>query len=143
MSTAEPSFRVDEEPAESLLEFLSAALVAFNDGQAMHEDYRPLAVSARSEGEVIGGVAGYTHWGWLYPSALWVRPDWRRRGIGGGLVTFMERAATKRGAHAAHVNTFDFQALDFYKRLGYSVFGQLPNYPMGHDLYYLTKRLTS
>ena len=42
-----------------------------------------------------------------------------------------EREAVQRGCHGAWLDTFEFQARGFYERLGYTCFGELPNYPAG------------
>ncbi len=34
-----------------------------------------------------------------------------------------------------------FQALPFYQKLGYTVFGQLDDLPIGHQMYFLQKAL--
>ena len=39
------------------------------------------------------------------------------------------------------LDTFSFQARRFYEKLGYVVFGELPDYPAGHSRYFLQKRL--
>lgn len=49
----------------------------------------------------------------------------------------IEHAAGARGANAAHLDTYDFQALGFYEKRGYRVFGQLDDYPPGHTRYFL------
>ncbi|WP_202127900.1 hypothetical protein [Clostridium sp. C2-6-12] len=41
-----------------------------------------------------------------------------------------------------HLDTFDFQAKDFYLKHGYEVFGVLDDCPMEHKRYYM-KRLYS
>jgi hypothetical protein len=49
--------------------------------------------------------------------------------------------AANGGARSVHLDTYDFQALGFYKKLGYGVFGELDDYPPGHTRYFLTKPL--
>ena len=39
------------------------------------------------------------------------------------------------------MDTFSFQARPFYEKLGYRVFGQLPDYPRGQTRYFLAKAL--
>jgi hypothetical protein len=39
------------------------------------------------------------------------------------------------------LDTFSFQAPDFYKQHGYQVFGELQDFPSGHQRYYLKKQL--
>ena len=52
-----------------------------------------------------------------------------------------EAEARQRGAQNAYLDTFSFQAPDFYKKLGYQVFGELPDFPTGHQRYFLKKEL--
>ena len=40
-----------------------------------------------------------------------------------------------------HLDTFDFQAKDFYLKHGYEVFGVLDDCPKGHKRYYMKKVL--
>lgn len=56
-------------------------------------------------------------------------------------MTMIEAAAAARGAESVHVDTYDFQALGFYERNGYEVFGQLDDYPIGHTRFFLRKSL--
>jgi len=39
------------------------------------------------------------------------------------------------------IDTMDFQALPFYERHGYSVFGVLDDMPRGHQRFFLKKAL--
>ncbi|MBN1956240.1 MAG: GNAT family N-acetyltransferase, partial [Anaerolineae bacterium] len=63
------------------------------------------------------------------------------RGHGHRLLTAVEDEARRRGAKYAHLDTFSFQAPDFYEQHGYRVFGELEDFPPGHRRYYFTKRL--
>ncbi|MBV1820626.1 hypothetical protein [Anaerosalibacter bizertensis] len=40
-----------------------------------------------------------------------------------------------------HLDTFDFQAKDFYIKHGYEVFGILDDCPSGHKMYYMKKNI--
>lgn len=93
------------------------------------------------DSEVVGGVIGETHWDWLYVNLMWIREDLRGKGYGHRLLTMAEGEARKRGARNAYLDTFSFQAPDFYKKHGYQVFGELKDFPAGHQRYYLTKEL--
>jgi hypothetical protein len=52
-----------------------------------------------------------------------------------------EAEARQRGAQHAYLDTFSFQAPGFYKKHGYQVFGELQDFPPGHQRYFLTKQL--
>lgn len=47
----------------------------------------------------------------------------------------------KFGITPASLDTFDFQAKDFYLKHGYEIFGVLKDCPVGHECYYLSKGL--
>ena len=67
-----------------------------------------------------------------------------RRGLGHGrhLLLSAEQEALTRGCEGAVLDTFSFQAPDFYRKLGYAIFGQLDDFPSPHRRYFLTKRLS-
>ena len=65
----------------------------------------------------------------------------RGRGYGHRLLTVAEDEARKRGAKNVYLDTFSFQVPDFYKQHGYQVFGELQNFPPGHQRYFFTKQL--
>ena len=44
--------------------------------------------------------------------------------------------------HRSLLSTFSFQARPFYEQLGYALIGTLEDYPEGHSLFFMTKRLT-
>jgi GNAT superfamily N-acetyltransferase len=91
--------------------------------------------------EIVGGVIGSTYWDWLYIDLLWVKEDLRGCGYGHRLLTAAEQEARQRGAKNAYLDTFSFQAPDFYEQHGYQVFGTLEDFPTGHQRYFLTKLL--
>ncbi|HSH38164.1 MAG TPA: GNAT family N-acetyltransferase [Chthoniobacterales bacterium] len=115
-------------------------LVAYNDSQVAAEEYRGLYVLARDTETIVGGLLGFTHWNWLFISHLWLAEAVRGLRLGRELIEAAEKEAVRRGCRHMHCDTFDFQALPFYQRLGFDVFGQLDDYPPGHTRYYLQKR---
>jgi len=78
---------------------------------------------------------------WLYIDLLWVTEDLRSRGHGYRLLMFAEEEARRRAARSAYIDAFSFQAPDFYEQHGYQVFGELQEFPLGHQRYFLAKRL--
>jgi N-acetylglutamate synthase-like GNAT family acetyltransferase len=72
---------------------------------------------------------------------LWVKAEFRGHGYGHRLLTQAEDEARQRGVKNVFLDTFSFQAPDFYKQHGYQVFGELQDFPSGHQRYYLKKQL--
>jgi GNAT superfamily N-acetyltransferase len=119
-------------------------LEAYNLAFAPPGDYQPLTLLVRdATGAVAGGLLGATYWRWLYVEILWLAEGARRLGLGSQLLAQAERAAIERGCHGVHLDTMDFQALPFYERHGYMIFGVLDDLPRGHKRYFLKKQLGS
>jgi GNAT superfamily N-acetyltransferase len=74
--------------------------------------------------EIVAGInAVMYHWGMLYVDELFVAEVHRHKGIGEYLLRKVEKEAKELGATLSHLDTFNFQAKDFYLKQGYEVFG--------------------
>ena len=131
---------IAESIAEAERQLIIGGLVGYNNVAASQEQYRGLIALARDGSELVGGLLGYTHWNWLFISHLWLAQNARGSGTGSRLLRAAEDEAAARGCAHAHCDTFSFQALPFYEKHGYEVFGQLDDYPPGHCRYFLRKR---
>jgi GNAT superfamily N-acetyltransferase len=109
-------------------------------GFVWHQQALTLAIRD-DEGAIQGGLLGELHWGWLHVTILAVSTGLRGQGWGSRLLLEAERLAAGQGCHHAWLDTFSFQARPFYERLGYTVFGELPDYPVGHSRSFLFKAL--
>ncbi|MBD2355375.1 GNAT family N-acetyltransferase [Tolypothrix sp. FACHB-123] len=136
-------FTVDDDPQPEDIRTVINQLVEYNNALQIEKDvYQPLAVFIRdSNQEIVGGLVGKTQWGWLFISHLWVAEALRGQGYGKKLIVQAEVAAKQRGCSYAYLDTFSFQSLGFYQRLGYQIFGVLDNFPPGHQRYFLKKEV--
>ena len=138
--TLELTDTADAEDRRAILE----PLVAFNLTKVPDGHHRPLNVLLRGEeeGNVTGGLWGRTGLGLARDrAAVRARDRARGRGVGAETVEAAEREARARGCHGAWVDTFDWQARGFYQSLGYTRFGELPDFPTGYPRHFLQKRL--
>lgn len=93
-------------------------------------------------GELIAGIASSVYlWDCLYVDLFWIHEDYRKKGVGSKLLKEVEVEAKEKGCNLVHLDTFDFQATDFYLKNGYQIFGTLEDCPKGHKRYYLKKLL--
>lgn len=130
------------EPQPDEIEFVAQQIVNFNRNHASEEDYKHLAIFLRDSGEeIVGGLVGETYWQWLYIDVLWVQESFRGKGYGDALLATAEQEAVKQGCRYAYLDTFSFQAPEFYQKRGYVVFGELPNFPQGYSRFFLKKDL--
>lgn len=91
------------------------------------------------DGTIMGGIYGELDWNWLYVDLVWLHPALRGRGCGRQMMQAVEQAALARGVNRVYLATTSFQALPFYQRIGYTLFGQLEDRPPGYAYYYLKK----
>ena len=92
------------------------------------------------QGATIGGLWGRSAYEWLFVELLFVPEHLRGSGVGNSLMRQAEKIAQQRGCTGVWLDTFAFQALEFYKKLGYTVFGELKDHPLGISQYWLQKR---
>lgn len=104
-------------------------------------NFQEFALKAVRDGEVAGVLVASTNLQWLHVSLLSVRPTARRGGIGRALLARAEEVARGRGCIGVWLDTYDFQAPDYYPRLGFQLFGQIDDMPPGHSRFYFSKRL--
>lgn len=99
---------------------LSDELGSFNTAAVPGPSAVELTVACTSaEGDLLGGVSGWT-WQEAAGIALtWVQTAQRATGVGSQLLAEFEHAAATRGARRVFVTSFTFQAPSFYESQGY------------------------
>jgi len=119
------------------------SIVAFNRSKIVATQDPPITKNyvIKDQGEIIAGIKAFIYWGVLYIDVLFVAEGHRTQKIGSLLLSKVESEAQEMGATLVHLDTFDFQAKDFYIKAGYNIFGILEDCPKGHRRYYLSKIL--
>lgn len=121
---------------------LAERLYEYNAAATGYDDGRELTIFLRGDdGEIRGGLYGWTWAGQLQIQYLWLHESLRGQGYGSRLVAEAERTGRERGCTLALVETHTFQAPDFYRALGYEVYLIQDEYPPGHQKLFLRKSL--
>ncbi|MDB5375133.1 MAG: acetyltransferase, N-acetylglutamate synthase [Belnapia sp.] len=127
---------IEDAPAEAEVEALSQQLEGFNERRwPGHQPWTPLALLIRRGATVVGGLTGESYAGWFFIRYFWLEEDIRRRGLGRQVIAAAEQRARERGCHGIYLDTFSFQAPDFYRKQGYVEFGRLPYPPQGERIW--------
>ncbi|WP_164766823.1 GNAT family N-acetyltransferase, partial [Paenibacillus chibensis] len=92
-------------------------------------------------GKAIGGIFCATYCDTLYIDNFWIDEEYRGSGHGKALIIQAEGIASNMGCKLSHTSTFSYQSPEFYKKMGYEVFGVIDEYPDGMVQYFLKKRL--
>ncbi|WP_080844837.1 GNAT family N-acetyltransferase [Cytobacillus gottheilii] len=92
-------------------------------------------------GKVYGGILAAVCWNWLEIYTFILDEDIRYSGYGTTLLTEVEAIALDKKCDFIKVDTLSFQALDFYQKNGYEVFGSIDQVGREFVHYYLKKDL--
>jgi len=121
---------------------IGQAINEYNEQKAGDDNAQTICFLLRSpDQEIVGGVIGVIYWDWFSLDLLWVQAELRGCGYGHRLLVAAEDEARRRGARHVHLDTFSFQAPDFYLQHGYEIFGTLEEFPSGHQRHYLRRQL--
>lgn len=131
-----------DRPDADDLDVVDAGLHLYNLAAADLGAVRPLACFARADsGVVIGGLRARQWGAAVEVQQLWVDEPLRRRGVGARLMRMLEQAVIERGARVVYLDTFSFQAPEFYRRCGYDTALRIDGFPGGIAKHLMVKRL--
>ena len=118
-----------------IIEFNSQIVTCSQKEQFIHIDY-----VIKDNDKIVGGITTILYYRkCLYINVLWVKENYRHNGLGSKLLKKVEDEVKQQGCALIHLDTFDFQAPDFYLKHGYEIFGELENCPPGHKRFFLKK----
>jgi len=138
-----PTIIVSKENLPEERETILQRLIDFNLQNAPDPDFRLLGLLVKDDqGAIIGGLWGRSAYEWLFVELLFVPEHLRGTGLGTQLMRQAEDVARERGCTGVWLDTFAFQALPFYLKLGYTIFGELKDHPRGISQYWLKKNVS-
>ena len=103
---------------------------------------KKFAFALVEDGEICGGITGSLDFEKMFINCLGVNKKARGRDYGIKLMEALEAKAVEEGVKLMTVSTLDFQALGFYQKMGYKIWGTLEDCPyVGRTEYHLYKKL--
>ena len=127
------------------VEHIGNELLSFNRSKVPFTQEIPfmkMNYKIEENGKIIAGIISVLYtWSCLFIDLLFVDEKYRNKGYGKALLKKAEYEALKHRCHLIHLDTFDFQAKEFYIKMGFEVFGILDDCPKGHKRYYMKKTL--
>lgn len=131
-----------EKPEDAAWGVIGKGLDAFNVQIAGEYNFQRICFALQtSDDNIVGGVLGELFWDWFHIDLLWIPEELRGHGYGHQLLLKIEEEAKKRGAKNIFLDTFSFQAPEFYKKHGYQIYGELKDFPPGHQRYFFKKQI--
>jgi GNAT superfamily N-acetyltransferase len=141
---AEFAIRVHDAPPPQDAAVIDAGIGAYNAAAAPLHDVQPLSCFAQdAAGQVVGGAVG-RRWGTCCElQQLWVHDALRGQGLGARLLHTFEQRAVAHGCTVLYLETFSFQAPQFYTKRGYAVEIARSGYTQGIVKFALAKQLNA
>lgn len=134
--------RITANVTDKDIEEIHNELKKYNLSKREPSENVPIGVFYEDEaGKKKAGLTGETFGNWLCIKYLWVSEELRGQGIGSQLLKAAEAQAIERGAKYSFLDTFSFQAPDFYRKHGYEEVFKLFEYPYTGSRHYFIKRL--
>jgi ribosomal protein S18 acetylase RimI-like enzyme len=118
---------VDKTSVLEILRDYSSTIIDTSSGKHKRRDLNIVIKDSRDK--IIGGLIGFTEYGWLNIDFLSVDKDFRKQGLGRHIMTLAEQEAVKRECVLILVGTLENFAPGFYESLGYLKFDTR------HDIY--------
>jgi len=135
-------YRVTKNVLDKDIEEVFDNLKEYNLSKLECSDIIPVGIFKEdADGKKQAGLIGETFGNWLSIKYLWVSSELRGNGVGTKLLKVAEDEARLRGARYVFVDTFDFQAPEFYVKHGYKQVFELSEYPKTGIRHYYTKEL--
>jgi GNAT superfamily N-acetyltransferase len=132
---------VDYAPTEADNAVVREGMTAFNESILGERD-KIFSIFLKNDlGKVFGGLQAFLGTEAVYIEVLWVEKDLQKQGYGTKLLDTLEQEAIKNGCKFVTVDSYDFQAKEFYLKKGYERIGELKNYWLGHSKIFLKKTL--
>jgi GNAT superfamily N-acetyltransferase len=139
----ESAIKLSLNPSADEVWQLRSRLIEYNRSHEPAVNYLPFLLSLNDDaGEMVAGLYAQMYYSWMFVELLWVAEHSRGHGLGSKLLAQAEEQAREHGCHSVWLDTFSFQARGFYERCGYTLFGDLPDYPEPHRRYFFSKRLS-
>lgn len=131
----------DYNPHRDDVRIIRNGIIHFND-TALHHASQSLAIFLRDEtSHIQGGLLAWLDVDSIYIDLLWIDETLRNQGYGSKLLTAVENEGIKKGFRYCTVDTFGFQAEDFYLKNGYEQIGEIKNYIRGYSRLFFRKWL--
>jgi GNAT superfamily N-acetyltransferase len=137
-------FTVTDEPDNDYLKYLQRRLqdpTSLSTARtSMDVDGSRLDISLdNADGDVVAGIAAFTHDEALIIELIWVHEALRGQGVGRHLIQMAEEASLARGCTTVQI--VYASCTGFYQKLGYSITAKLIHFPLGSTFYRLHKLL--
>jgi len=128
--------------SEDLAKYLSDSIISYGIDQLNGKEPKKACCAIKdNNGNLIGGVMGYSSLNLFFISHLFVESEHRDRGHGSKLLEAIENKAKSYGCNLLRLNTLNKEIKSLYERAGFEKTISIPAYMNGFDLLYYHKKI--
>lgn len=123
------SIHLESSPSEEDDSVVRNGLQRFNYSITRTREIHYSVFAKNNLEEIIGGALVYIGRDSAFLDIFWVHKHYRKKGIGRSLLAAVEKhAGDVKGCEWVKLDTFSFQAPDFYLKCGYELYGEVKNF---------------
>ncbi|ENM6584517.1 GNAT family N-acetyltransferase, partial [Vibrio alginolyticus] len=106
-------------PDQTDLDFVREGIRSYNRLHLPEGEVHVIGCFAKDEnGKIMGGLTGEMFKNTVFVEFLWVDAESRTSGLGSQLMSMLEQRVKPHGVTHVYLDTYSFQALEFYLKLG-------------------------
>jgi GNAT superfamily N-acetyltransferase len=129
-------------PSHDIIQFLDDKIYEYNSTAIQKKDGHYFSkIIHDSSNSIIAGISGWTWANACEISLLWVKEEYRKKGLGEKLLKSAEDEAIQKKCSIILIRSYIFQAPLFYQKHGYKIEHLLDDFPKGYKYYILVKRI--
>jgi ribosomal protein S18 acetylase RimI-like enzyme len=135
---------IDHAPKDSDITFIREGIVEATRNVLGDVDFLEKTFSVflkDKNNNIYGGILARYDLESVYIDSLWIAEKSRHQGYGTKLLNTAESEACKLGCRYSTLDTWSFQAEDFYSKNGYERIGEIKDYWLHHSRIFLRKKL--
>lgn len=132
----------DYNPSTSDIKIIKNGIAEFNDVKLNYKS-GVLCILLKNEDNITcGGAFTWYDKESIYIETLWISEEFRNKSFGTKILHSVEKEAKKLGCAFCTLDTFGFQAEDFYLKNGYKRIGIIENYIRHYARIFLRKEIS-
>lgn len=132
----------DSNETQRVGKIIGENLKKFNESKIGAYHFKPFSIYITNDEEnIIGGLKGEIFEKVCMIQTVWVHEAERKRGLGSMLFKKLEEFAKESTCKIIQLDSAEFQAKQFYEKIGFSVVATLPENFKGYTTYILRKIL--
>ncbi len=137
----DPQVEVANNPDENFAKPILDGMQKFAIEEIGGTEPRKIGVKMNFNREFIGGATGQEVLGGFYLNYLLVDEKWRGKGMGTKILQAVETAAVSMSCREIWLETMNARAVVFYKKHGYEIRSEIPEYFPGFKKVFMKKIL--